>query len=269
MKLFAVLGNPIAHSLSPLMHNNANAVLGNEGVYTRIKVERCDDLRACFEANNLHGANITVPCKEMAFAQSDQVCGIAQQIGAVNAWVVVNGKLLGYNTDAPGFMESIAHIGKPNNTLILGAGGTARAIAIAFKQAGYRFTVLNRSCDRLDFFARAGIKTAQWHNMPQEDFDLIINTTSAGLIGDDLPLEAEALSGYLSSAVYAVDVIYGKKTPFLQLAEELGIKTQDGLQMLIAQGAHAYELFFPNSDRAAVAAAMRQALSLPKEIQWH
>lgn len=269
MKLLGILGNPVSHSLSPLIHNAAIGELGLQpAVYTRVWVENGADLRTMFDAHGLFGGNITVPHKEAAFAQCDEVRGLAQRIGAVNTWVREGDKVIGYNTDAPGFMESITPLGTPQNTLILGAGGTARAIAIAFADRGWSLTVLNRSADRLGFFNDHQIKTATLEKLPDGPFDLVVNTTSAGLKDDLLPLEITALERYLKTARFAVDAIYGKVTPFLALAQKNGLKTQDGGAMLVAQAVLAFELFFPGSDRARVNQIMKDALRLPKEILW-
>ncbi|GHV05261.1 shikimate dehydrogenase (NADP(+)) [Campylobacterota bacterium] len=274
MKLLAVLGNPIAHSKSPLMHNALYDRLGIDAIYTRRLIANGERLREDFDALGVAAANITVPFKEFAFAQADEVRGDAAAIGAVNTWVREDGRLIGYNTDSAGFWQAIAHFDTPTNALILGAGGTARAVAVGFAKARENgqvrgeCIVLNRSADRLAFFADRGIKTASWDHLIDQPFDLIINTTSAGLKSDDLPLEVAALSRYLAAARYAVDVIYGRETPFLRLAHEMGKTVQDGEAMLVAQGALAHKLFFPDTsaDFAAIARIMQTALRLP--TQW-
>ncbi|MGE4295213.1 MAG: shikimate dehydrogenase [Campylobacterales bacterium] len=269
MKLLGILGNPVSHSLSPLIHNAAIAELGLQpAVYTRLLVENGADLRSAFERHGLFGANITVPHKEEAFKQCDEVRGLAGRIGAVNTWVREEDRIIGYNTDAPGFMEAIAPLGAPKNALILGAGGTARAIAVAFADRGWHFTVVNRSEERLDFFRKAQMKTATWERLPEGPFDLIINTTSAGLKDDQLPLPAAPLEAYLRAARLAVDAIYGKQTPFLALAQRCGVPTQDGGAMLSAQAVLAFEHFFPGCDRAKVDRVMRAALTLPRQMTW-
>lgn len=269
MKLLGIMGDPVSHSLSPLIHNAAIAKLGLEpSVYTRLLVGNAGELRRRFDTHGLFGGNITVPHKEAAFAQCDEVRGLARKIGAVNTWVREKDRIIGYNTDAPGFMEAIAPIGTPKRTLILGAGGTARAIAVAFNDRGWDATVLNRSASRLDFFKSLGIKTATWQTLPEEAFDLVINTTSAGLKDEALPLEASVLERYFKNARFAVDAIYGKVTPFLKQAGALGLQTQDGGAMLVAQAVLAFEHFFPGNDRALIDTAMKAALLLPKEPLW-
>ncbi|MDR1451973.1 MAG: shikimate dehydrogenase [Helicobacteraceae bacterium] len=244
MKLLAVLGDPIARSLSPLMHNYVYRQNAINAIYVRVRVEDGEKLRETFEHLGLSGANITVPHKEAAFRQSDEVRGIAAKIGAVNAWIKEGDRLIGYNTDAEGFIASISPLAGALNALILGAGGAARAIAIALITAGTDTSVINRSEARLDFFRQSGAKAYDWQNLPKERFDLVVNATSAGLQEDDPPLEINALKTYLSGAKMAYDAIYGKDTPFLRLARAVGATTKSGEDMLIFQGAIAHKIFF-------------------------
>ena len=127
---FAVVGNPIHHSLSPLLHNYAFEILGINAFYGRYCLSEEKDFRF-LETLGLKGANITIPFKEIAFNSCDETFGIAKKIGAVNTIVFDNNKILGYNTDAMGFYECIASF-QFKNALILGAGGSARALACIF-----------------------------------------------------------------------------------------------------------------------------------------
>lgn len=263
MKLLGIFGSPVSHSRSPLIHNAAIADQSLlPAVYTRKLVENGKDLRTVFDSCGFFGGNITVPHKEEAFRQADRLDPLAEKIGAVNTWVRVANQVVGYNTDALGFMETIRDYETPQKTLIIGAGGTARAIATIFQQNGLDQVVLNRSANRLRFFADQGIKTASWDNMPFCQFDLVINTTSAGLSDDELPLAKEHLIRYFESAKYAVDIIYGKQTPFLQLADQMNLTTQDGKMMLIYQAVHAFKLFFPEANQSRVETVMKMAFDL-------
>ena len=261
MRLLAIIGDPVSHSLSPLLHNSAIAALGlNPAVYTRLHLTDGSRLKNAFFNHGLYGANVTVPHKEAAFRACDRLCALSERIGAVNTLLIEEGRLSGYNTDAPGFMASISAFKRPKRTLILGAGGTARAIAAVMAQQNYSVTVLNRSADRLTAFERFGVARATWADWPQGPFDMVINTTSAGLQDESLPLPAEQLEHYLASAQVAIEVIYGKKTPFLKQAEAAGLQTQDGLSMLIHQAALAFKHFFPGQDPAQVSTLMYQAI---------
>ncbi|MDR2152803.1 MAG: shikimate dehydrogenase [Helicobacteraceae bacterium] len=263
MKLLAVMGDPIAHSLSPLMHNFVYRQNAIDAVYTRLRVENGDNLREIFKAHNLSGANITLPHKEAAFAQADEISSRAKKIGAVNTWAKQSDRLIGHNTDADGFAAAIAPLDAFKNALMIGAGGAARAIAIALIEAGVELAVVNRSEARLEFFAQNGAKVFVAKNPPNQRFDLVINATSAGLKDDETPLDKSALEDYLSSAKMAYDAIYGVETPFLRLAKLRGAETKDGEDMLAFQGAIAHSLFF-GGDVAAIAAQMKSALRLPK-----
>lgn len=243
MKQFTIFGDPVAHSRSPLMHNAVFTALGINACYSRTHLRDGSQLRDVFFAKALNGANVTVPHKEAAYAQCDEVRGIATVIKAVNTLVLEGDLLIGYNTDADGFMRAIETFGSLNNALILGAGGTARALSIILRQNGITPTLLNRSAGRLEFFKSERFETFTWDEFIPTDYDLIINTTSAGLSDNDLPLPLSVLTDVLTHAKGAVDVIYGKETPFLREAKALELPCKDGSDMLLAQGVLANHLF--------------------------
>lgn len=243
MKLFTIFGDPISHSRSPLMHNSVFRALGVKACYTRTHLTDGSKLRDVFFAKALSGANVTVPHKEAAYAQCDEVRGIAKAIGAVNTLINENGKLIGYNTDADGFISAIQSFGPIRNALILGAGGTARALATVLRQGEIIPTILNRSCPRLQFFIENGFHALCWDEFTAKPYDLIINTTSAGLSDDKLPIPAPLLRELLSYSRGAIDVIYGKETPFLQEVKIAGLPYKDGSDMLLEQGLLANHLF--------------------------
>ena len=262
MKLYAIFGNPVAHSISPTIHNYAFNKLGFDGCYTKILVEDGAKLRETFFAYRLKGVNITVPHKEWAFKLADEVIGIAKEIGAVNTWIEKDGKIYAYNTDAPGFYESIKELAF-SSVLILGAGGTARAIAHYLHHKGYNPFILNRSTGHLAYFKERGFHCATWQEFAPQNFDLIINTTSAGLTEEVLPAPKELLEPLFDNAKHAVDVIYNKHTPFLALAQQKGLTTKDGTEMLLYQGVLAFEIFTDfRYDKEEIAALMRRSLQL-------
>lgn len=243
MKLFTIFGDPITHSRSPLMHNSVFKSLNIAACYTRTHLLDGSQLREVFFAKGLSGANVTVPHKESAYLQCDEVRGIAQEIQAVNTLVNENGKLIGYNTDADGFMSAIQSFGPIQNALILGAGGTARALSIALRKAGITPVILNRSSPRLDFFRKEGFIAYTWEEFSLSQYDLIINTTSAGLSDNEFPIEKSLLDSLLAQALGAVDVIYGKETPFLSAVKKTSLPFKDGSDMLLEQGVLANFLF--------------------------
>ncbi len=245
-KNFTIFGDPVEHSISPKMHTFAIEGLKLDAVYTKTLLQEACKLRDEF-INNFDGANVTVPHKEAAYQMCDEVRGIAKEIKAVNTLINENGNMIGYNTDAPGFLKSIKSFGKINNVLILGAGGTAKALAVIFQQNNIDITILNRSKNRLDFFTNLGIKTFSWDDFELASYDLVVNTTSAGLQDEQLPVNKDTMNAIFEKSKFAVDVIYNKKTPFLKLATKLGIPNKDGADMLLYQGVLAFDLFYDHT----------------------
>jgi len=247
MNLFTIFGNPVSHSKSPLMHNYSFKGLNYSGCYTRYRLEDGTKLRQKFFDLNITGANITVPHKEEAFRACDILDPFAQKVGAVNTIVKKDGKLYGYNTDAPGFLKAIEEFKDAKNILFLGAGGTAQATSVILRDAGYNVTLLNRSKERLERFKENNFKTYTFETFNMNlKFDLIINMTSAGLEDNHLPCPIEILNSVIPNSMACVDVIYGQNTPFLKLAKEYKRTTKDGSDMLLYQGIIAFEYFTDN-----------------------
>jgi len=244
MQLFTIFGNPVSHSKSPLMHNLSFRGLGYNGCYTRYKLEDGSELKNKFLELGIKGANITVPHKEHAFNACDELDEFAQKVGAVNTIVNREGKLYGYNTDAPGFLKAISEFKDIKTVLFLGAGGTAQSTSIVLRDAGYEVTLLNRSAERLEKYINEGFQTYTFDTFVNEkQYDLVVNMTSAGLEDEHLPCPIEILEYVIPTASACVDVIYGKETPFLKLAKSYNKPTKDGSDMLLYQGIIAFEYF--------------------------
>lgn len=257
MQQFCVFGNPIAHSKSPLLHNATFKFYGVDAFYGRVllplvfasntslesKAQDC--LYASFLELGLSGANITVPFKQSAFLQADEVRGIGQEIGAINTWVLEKNKVVGYNTDAQGFFMCLSDwLPNISNALILGAGGSAKAVAFVLRQNGITPTIYNRSSERLQEFLQNGFECLELAQLQgNQTFDIIINTTPAGLNDQHLPIDSALLQTLFKRAKFAFDLIYGVKTPFLRVAQDLGLIIQDGKNMLINQAALSFELW--------------------------
>ena len=271
-QIFAVIGNPIAHSKSPRIHNAAIQALNLNAIYTRFHLTNAQNLREKIFELNLSGANITVPFKENALKIADSADEMAANIGSANTLLVRERKIHAYNTDSIGFLQAVAEFGRLKTALILGAGGTAKALAFVLGQSGVSVSVANRSAGRLSDFTN--YKTALYENLQKNldsnlsenshenlkfdeilsanlsknlgtaAFDIVINTTSAGLKDENLPCDERLLKALLSRAKCAFEVIYGKQTPFLRLAKSLKIPCKDGAEMLLWQGVFAFELFF-------------------------
>jgi len=244
MQLFTIFGDPVSHSKSPLMHNLSFKGLGYNGCYTRYKLEDGSELKSKFLELDIQGANITVPHKEHAFNACDELDEFAQKVGAVNTIVNKNGKLYGYNTDAPGFLKAISEFKNIKTVLFLGAGGTAQSTSIVLRDAGYEVTLLNRSEERLQKYIDEGFQTYTFDTFINDKrYDLVVNMTSAGLEDENLPCPIEILEEILPNALACVDVIYGKETAFLKLAKSYNKPTKDGSDMLLYQGIIAFEYF--------------------------
>lgn len=268
-RLFAVLGNPISHSLSPLIHNYAfNALMDSkmhkytqriqdlQTFYTRFCLPLGLDsnaLRDFLFQSDLLGVNITVPFKEIAFECVNDVVGIAKDIKAVNTIIKRDSKLIGYNTDAEGFFACIESY-QPKNVLILGAGGSAKSAAIMLDYHKIPFCVANRSMEKLAFFEKFA-KTTSLETLTNEalgksiEYDIIINATSSS-INKELPMPIDALMNLLSHCKLAFDFMYSKHelTEFCKVANECKVRFLDGKNMLVYQAAIAFMYFHFESE---------------------
>ena len=263
MLLFGIFGNPVTHSISPRLHNAVFKAFKLDGCYGRFPIIEPSLLFPTFHSLHLEGANVTVPHKEIAYEGCDEVRGIAKKIGAVNTLVREGSRVIGYNTDAQGFYQAIASFGPLRSALILGAGGTAKAIAFILKEHGIETTILNRSDSRLDFFKNNGFTCNTWESFTCKSYDLIINTTSAGLKDEELPCPEALLNTLVGQANYAFDVIYNQQTPFLKMAQSFNIPTKDGKEMLLYQAVLAFNLFFKNQyDFKKIETVMNEAFKI-------
>ena len=257
--VMGIFGNPVHHSLSPGMHNAAAEALGMHVVYVPFLIEkgRLGQAVEGIRALGLLGVNVTVPFKEAVCAYLDRMDPLAAQIGSVNTIVCQNHQLVGYNTDAPGFLMAIQKdlgislFGK--RVCCLGAGGTARAIGFALMGQGLAgFSILNRTVEKAwairDHLADAGdvaievegLNTVRAFSLLAEA-DLVINTTSVGLSeATQMPLSTMT---WVTPRQTVYDCIYRPAvTPFLAAAQERGARVSNGLGMLVAQGALAFTL---------------------------
>ncbi|MFC3848426.1 shikimate dehydrogenase [Helicobacter baculiformis] len=247
-KLFGVFGNPIIHSKSPALHNKAFAdfahVLGFQGEYRAILLQEGAHLKEEFVKLGLSGANITAPFKEIAYSLSDAQQGVAKELKALNTWVLEGGRVVGYNTDVQGFYAPLEALEMPiTHALVIGAGGSARAVAHSLRAHGVHVSVVNRSVQRLNPFKAQGLTCFISAEFAPKPYDLVVNATSAGMDGVSLPLEGALLHELLRQTHIAYDLIYSVKTPFLQMAQDLGVRTLDGKAMLIAQAALSFGYF--------------------------
>lgn len=260
MEKFVIFGNPVSHSKSPQMQNAGFKNLNYDAIYEKHHLVDGNTIKNTFLENKYEGANITVPHKEYAFKNADEVRGLAQKIQAVNTYINENGKVIAYNTDAPGFLKAIQSFKNVKSVLLLGAGGTAKAIALALQESNIDVTVLNRSEGKLEFFKNEDITSYSWDTFTPKEYDLVVNSTSAGLKDEYLPCDKALLEKVFKTANYAFDCVYGKITPFLKLAQNNGLEIKDGEDMLLYQGVLAFEYFTKQKVDENVVEAMRNGL---------
>ena len=258
-KVLGVFGDPVEHSLSPLMHNAAFEALNIGYVYVPFHVlpgmlaEAVDGIRSL----SIRGVNVTIPHKQHVILYLDEVSEYAMQISSVNTIINDGGRLRGETTDGVGFMRSAqAAWGKIDGcrVLMLGAGGAAKAVSYALAGAGCKITVANRTFERAVELARElnlvfGNDVSKAVGLKREvlaeeikNVDLLVNTTSVGMYPNinDIPLPPDLLHDGL--LVY--DLIYNPmKTRLVSEAQTRGAKAITGLKMLVYQGAVSFELW--------------------------
>lgn len=253
-----IIGDPVEHTFSPKMHNYISDMTGNDYVYSAFHVKREDLGNALngMKALGICGMNVTAPHKIEVMRYLDEVSEQAHLLGSVNTVVNRNGKLYGYNTDSEGFYMSLICTGiqpENSNILFIGCGGVVKPTLMRIIQAKPKsVTLVNRTKSKADALA-ADIYKMMGFEIKTEidslDFDIVINTTSAGMEPqlDSLPTDSIKELGnldFIHKNMAVVDMIYNpSETKFLRLAREKGAKTVNGLGMLIYQGILAYELF--------------------------
>lgn len=262
-KLYGVIGAPVAHSMSPLIHNDAFQQMGYNAHYHAFHIEpnQLEVAVKGMRALGMSGFNVTIPHKEAIIPLLDEVDDAARRIGAVNTVVNRDGVLVGYNTDGRGYVEALKEVTSLSNKriLIIGAGGAARAIF---------YTLAQEQSIQIDLYNRTASKSA---DLIQEfslghlaqsislevaikrlsDYDVVVQTTSVGMTPhtDESPLPLKAIK---PKAVFS-DIIYNPyETKILKDAKALGAVTQNGVHMFAYQAAFAFELWtghLPDTER--------------------
>jgi shikimate dehydrogenase len=261
----AVIGHPVAHSRSPAMQTAALAALGlGEGwSYGAIDVAPEDlepRLRELAGGGEYAGLNVTVPHKEAALALADEASEPARQIGAANTLSFRDGRILAENTDAGGLLGSLPSRLPGSRALVLGAGGAARAVVWALVGDSAEVEVWNRTPERAEAIC-ADLGGTAVSEPDQSEYDLLVNTSAAGLGGEDpfehLPLRRDAFVPDQT----VVDMVYGERpSPILEAAAVAGATTVDGLEVLVQQGARSLHIWTgrqPDLDVMRRAAARR------------
>jgi shikimate dehydrogenase len=273
-RLAGVIGWPIEHTLSPAMHNAAYEALGLDWVYLPLGVHDEAGLRriaAAARSLPFVGFNVTMPYKQAALELCDDVAHMANMAGAVNTVHITDGKLVGYNTDGRGLLESLesdagfAVAGK--HVVLLGAGGAASSALVAFLLAkAASVMVVNRheeaAEDLVARVASAGPETLLAYSVPEEaresieSADLVVNATPLGMVlGDPSPVPME----WLHEGQVVYDLVYGIETALVREAKDAGAAAFDGLGMLVCQGATAADIWNGDSELRMPRDVMRSA----------
>ncbi len=257
-RLCGLIGDPVEHSMSPVMHNAAFKKMGLDYLYLPFRVKKEDLGKAIdgMKALNIRGLNVTIPHKVAVLQFLDEMDPLAEKIGAVNTIDNNDGILRGYNTDGAGFLQALRERGveaQGKNVVMLGAGGASRAISFTLADSGTRLVILNRQ-EELDWAKELASKLSQVFTIKVEALELnrqnlarvldkaniLVNATSVGMSpdADRTPLESDLLRPNL--IVY--DIVYNPiKTRLLREAEAAGAETISGVDMLVWQGALAFE----------------------------
>lgn len=251
--LLAVIGDPIAHSLSPLLQNTMIGALGREDLYLAIRVEK-GNLPAFLQAAKtigIQGFNLTMPHKEDILPYLSALTPEARRAGSVNSVRLLDGKLEGHSTDGIGFRRSLSDLGydfQDQVVTILGAGGAAKSIAMTAADSGAKqVRILNRTLEKAERICTGNPNMAAFPRSCAEDVlpdtDILINTTPVGMEGADANGSFSFLPA-LQTGAPAIDCIYAPPmTPFMAAAKVLGHPVANGIGMLVYQAIYAYAFF--------------------------
>ncbi|MGB5963300.1 MAG: shikimate dehydrogenase [Coleofasciculaceae cyanobacterium] len=272
-KLLGVIGNPIEHSLSPLIHNAAIAALGVDYVYLPMPVKIADLSTAIagFKAIGIEGFSVTIPHKQTILSFLSEVSEVAKIVGAVNTvWRTDNG-WHGTNTDVEGFIAPLQKYERDWSQitpLILGYGGAARAVVVGLSQLGCKeVNVVGRDVQKLNQFQQSWMNVIPmtvnihlWSELPSliSQTDLVVNATPIGMYPnvEDCPIDAEVMQ--LKAGAIAYDLIYTPNpTQFLKIAKQQNAIAIDGLEMLVQQGVAAFKIWVGEAPPVDI---MRQVL---------
>lgn len=270
-RVCGVIGDPIEHTLSPIMHNAAFEASGLDFVYVAFKVKpSCvADAVNGMRALNIRGLNVTMPHKKSVMKNLDRIDLSAQIIDSVNTILNKENLLFGFNTDGVGAVKALKENGVPlkgRKVLLLGAGGAARAIAYALAKEADELTILNRTVKDAQALAKLIEKTASKRivsgslslediDSNLQDSDILINATSVGMKPhpDQTPVPIELLRKNLA----VMDIVYNPlETKLAKDAQTLGAKVVSGIEMLIYQGAASFEIW---TGKSAPVEVMRKA----------
>jgi len=251
MKIFGLVGHPVAHSLSPAMHNAAIKHLKLDAEYRLFDIDPSDPenlANFCYETNlnQISGFSVTMPYKMNIMTYMDHYDPLARIVGSVNTVINEDNKLIGYNTDTMGAMQALREktnlIGK--KALVMGVGGAGRAIAYGLKEFRADVFVFDKDQERAEQVAKTfELETINYRMIPKEQFDIIINATPVG----SMPNTDESMLNTYQIPAHAVvmDIITNPiETQLIKEAKKAGAKTITGERMLLHQAADQFKLFF-------------------------
>jgi len=258
LKRFALLGEPLGHSLSPALHKAIYRQLEiDDASYRTIELpeERLKSFFSGFRVGGFDGVNVTTPHKAAVISLLDEVDTKAKLINAVNCINRVNNKLIGFNTDMLGFDYSLRQCGldiEGHSFAIIGAGGSAHAVAAVLSEGGAKqISVFNRSLERAEAVKETisavndevNVSTLSLEDLSNaKEFECVINSTTVGMSPntENCPVPTD----FFNSNTLAFDLIYNpRQTRFLSIAEKAGCKTVNGMQMLVAQAVYSVEIW--------------------------
>jgi shikimate dehydrogenase len=244
-QVFAVFGNPVSHSLSPVMFNRAFSETGYNGVYVAFQVMAIGDGISAMRSLGIKGASITIPHKVSILDFLDELDPLAESIGAVNTVINHEGRLKGYNSDCLGAVTALEEITRleGKRVAIIGAGGAARAIGFGVKSRGSELTLINRSISKGETLA-AELKAdfspiSELRSLP---FDILIQTTSVGMTPH--VHQSPVPDALLPPGLLVMDIVYAPlQTRLLKDAIKAGCRTIGGLSMFVHQAAFQFEMW--------------------------
>lgn len=253
--VYGLIGNPVSHSISPLIHNTLFREMNLRSTYVPFKVENIGDFIQAFRELDVKGYSVTIPHKESVLHHLDASEPMAKKIGAVNTIVNKGGQLIGFNTDCKSAIQALEDLlhtsgmGTENNhftgrwVTLLGAGGASRAIAYGLQERGAHVTVINRKYERAQSLARdVGCLSGEFGDLPEIKTDILINATPAGMFPavDETPVD----KNQLKPNMLVFDTIYNPaETRLLREAKAQGCKIIGGLPMFVNQAAAQFELW--------------------------
>ncbi len=263
----AVIGNPVRHSLSPLIHNAGFEALGLDWTYVAFDIApgRAADAVAAMRTLHLGGLSVTMPHKADIASSLDRLTPQAERLGAVNCVAWDQGELVGHNTDGGGFVDSLEiETGEPvvgRTCVVLGAGGAARAVVLALAESGAAdVAVLNRTQRKAHAAAALAGDVGRVASVADiANAEIVVNATSVGMDGTSAAGRMPAPEGSLRPGQWVCDLVYHPvETPFLAAARSAGATAVGGVGMLVHQAARQFTLW---TGREAPVAAMSQAAS--------